>query len=76
MACSLTLACLDCGLRFEASPLTAICPNCEEEWLEAEFEDQRAGPTLLSLARERPFDMWRYLEVLPVCEGRPNHSMG
>ncbi len=76
MACSLTIACLNCGARFEASPLTPSCPNCEEDWVEAVFEGSRAEPPLLSRAHERPFDMWRYLEVLPVCEGRPSHSMG
>lgn len=76
MDCSLTIVCLDCGLQFEATPLTTTCPNCDGHWLEAVSDTSRSAPSLLSLARLRPFDMWRYLEVLPVCEGRPSHSMG
>ena len=37
--------------------------------------DQLEVP-LLTSARSRPFDMWRYLEALPVHGGRPGLSMG
>lgn len=76
MSPNLTLKCVECGHRFEGAPLVEACPNCGSTWLEAFVDPQGRREKLLERARSRPFDMWRYLEALPVAEGRPSHSMG
>lgn len=76
MSFNFSLRCLDCGARFEGQPLTESCPQCGGEWLQTVYEDDRLSVDLLDRARRRPFDMWRYIDVLPVHGGRPAHSMG
>lgn len=76
MNCQLEIECLDCGHRDEASPILARCPQCGGEWLQARYRLADLEPSLLQRARQRPFDLWRYQEVLPVCNGRPSLSMG
>jgi threonine synthase len=70
------LECLDCGALIEGSPLLSTCPSCAGEWLEARYELGSLTPSLHQRAAGRPFDMWRYLEVLPIHGGRPSLSMG
>ncbi|MGA9532304.1 MAG: pyridoxal-phosphate dependent enzyme [Anaerolineales bacterium] len=70
------LECLDCGELFHGPPHLTHCPSCGGEWLEARYELRALAPTLHQRASGRPFDMWRYLEVLPITGGRPTLSMG
>lgn len=76
MNCTHELHCLDCNQNFEASPLLVSCPHCGGQWLEAAYPISALAPTLLNQASSRPFDLWRYQEVIPVCHGRPSISMG
>lgn len=76
MTPTVQLKCLDCGDRFRGSPLVRSCPNCGGEWLQVEYDLASLIPSLHERASDRPFDMWRYLEVLPVTAGRPTLSMG
>lgn len=76
MTCQLLIECLDCGECSEASPILARCPKCGGEWLQARYDLAGLEPPLLERARRRPFDLWRYQEVLPYCSGRPPLSMG
>lgn len=46
-------------------PLPA-CPQCGGEWLEARYPYAELRDTLADLWRSRPFDMWRYRELLPL----------
>lgn len=71
-----TLRCLDCLHTFQHSPLVGHCPRCQSEWLEVYYNAPALGTDLLNRARSRPFDLWRYLEVLPVGQSRPPISMG
>lgn len=68
--------CLDCGNRAQYTPSLIHCPSCTSEWLEARYEYQSIGPILATLLAERPFNLWRYHELLPVNEPNPNLSMG
>ena len=72
----LPVYCLDCDQPVETSPLAHSCPHCGGDWLEHRVDLSRLDQPLIELARRRPFDMWRYLEVLPVRQGRPALSMG
>lgn len=68
--------CLDCGNQAQYTPSLIHCPSCTSEWLEARYEYQSIGPILATLLAERPFNLWRYHELLPVNEPNPNLSMG
>lgn len=70
------LECLDCAHQLVESPLLSNCPQCGSEWLQARFDPSAIDPPLLDRARQRPFDLWRYAEVLPIAQGRPALPMG
>jgi threonine synthase len=60
------IECLDCGQRFEFVPTKIECPHCGGQWGEARYEDEQVGQKLKSALPGRPFDLWRYRELLPV----------
>lgn len=68
--------CLDCGFQAPYSPCTPACPNCGSEWREALYDYETLGKTLPSLLANRPFDLWRYRELLPVNNPSPDLSFG
>jgi threonine synthase len=69
-------ACLDCGHRAAYSPSLLTCPACKSQWLEARYEYETLARELPGLIGNRPFDLWRYRELLPVYEYNPMLSMG
>ncbi len=72
----LTANCLDCGHRAVYSTTLMACPACQSEWLEAGYDYQGLASRLPNLLVQRPFDLWRYRELLPVREHNPDLSMG
>jgi threonine synthase len=68
--------CLDCQSSFPYNPLTIGCPNCHSQWGEAIYDYPQIGKTLLYELGRRPFNLWRYQELLPVHEFTPQISMG
>ncbi len=76
MSSTLIAECLDCGYQAPYTPSTPACPNCGSEWREARYDYQRLGQILLSELPSRPFNLWRYRELLPVNSPNPDISMG
>ena len=73
---SVVAECLDCGHRtFFTITLTA-CPICNSEWLEARYDYRWISQKLPNLLPGRPFNLWRYRELLPIYEFNPGLSMG
>jgi threonine synthase len=70
------IACLDCGQTSPGSPLTITCSHCGSEWIQARYDLEAAAPALSVRARLRPFDLWRYREVLPLHSYNPLLAMG
>lgn len=68
--------CLDCGHQAEYTPTLVSCPACGGQWLEARYDYSRLGSELPRLVQNRPFDLWRYRELLPVSEFNPGLYMG
>lgn len=68
--------CLDCGYKFDYSPTLLTCPNCAGQWLEARYDNENFSRTLPALAAGRPFNLWRYRELLPVKESNHELFMG
>jgi threonine synthase len=68
--------CIDCGYRSNYSPISPACPRCGSLWREARYNyDQIAKEIPPSLAY-RPFDLWRYRELLPIQSVIPEITLG
>jgi threonine synthase len=61
-----TIKCLDCGHIAEYYPSSVNCPRCNSQWREAEYNYQAIAATLVQQVATRPFNLWRYRELLPV----------
>jgi threonine synthase len=70
------IECLDCGNHYSYSPDTNNCPQCKSSWGEARYDLVSIGKTMPALLANRPFNLWRYRELLPVYEFNPAISMG
>lgn len=68
--------CIDCGHRTPFSVLSYTCPKCSGQWREARYDYETVGRVLPARVVERPNDLWRYREVLPVQAPNPLISMG
>jgi threonine synthase len=68
--------CLDCGQK---SPFIAgkpACPKCGSFWREAVYDYSSLAFSLPILLPGRPFDLWRYRELLPIRDPNPDLSLG
>ncbi len=68
--------CMDCGHTFDFHPLTARCPKCGSEWLEAQYDYDLVRDRWLRQLADRPFNLWRYHELLPVQHTPPPIDLG
>jgi len=73
---SFTLKCLDCGYNSPYYPTSTSCPKCNSQWREAEYDYELIGKTLPARIANRPFDLWRYRELLPIKSPNPGLSLG
>ena len=73
---ALAVRCLDCGNVAPYHPTSISCPNCHSQWREAEYDLEALAPTLADLVSRRPFDMWRYRELLPIGDAPASLSLG
>lgn len=76
MAVHCDVECLDCGHRTPYHPASLECPRCGSHWREARYDFTSLARNLPALISRRPFDLWRYLEVLPVRSSPSTLSMG
>jgi threonine synthase len=68
--------CLDCHHITPYAPTLLSCPSCHSEWLEASYDLPKIAVELPGALKQRPFDLWRYRELLPVLNFNPNLSIG
>lgn len=68
--------CLDCGFKSLYSPSKPGCPKCGSLWQEARYDYTHLAKSLQSQISSRPFDIWRYRELLPVQSHLPDISLG
>lgn len=71
-----TAECLDCGHRSPYTPKVTNCPQCGSGWREARYDYQAVAEHILADLPKRPFDIWRFYELLPVAAPHPPISMG
>ena len=68
--------CLDCGLEASYAPLSTNCPRCNGEWREARYDYDSLSETLIPFLQSRPYNLWRYHELLPIHTPYPEISLG
>ena len=70
------IKCLDCGHNSPYYPTSISCPKCASQWREAVYDYETIGKTLPAKLAARPFDLWRYRELLPVLNPNIDLSLG
>lgn len=63
------IECLDCEYKVPYTPASVTelqCPHCGSHWREARYDYEALGQRLPVLLPGRPYDLWRYRELLPV----------
>jgi threonine synthase len=61
------MECMQCGYQQKYQPLAAtICEKCNSAWVEANYDYIKFKRELLRGLPDRPFNIWRYHDVLPV----------
>ena len=73
---SFVIRCLDCGHAAPFNPSSMHCPQCNSQWREAEYDMEDVAKTFPSEIKERPFDLWRYKELLPIRNPNPTLRLG
>jgi threonine synthase len=73
---SFIIKCMDCGHNTPYYPTSTTCPKCSSQWREAEYDYELIGKTLRQQLAPRPFDLWRYRELLPVRNPNIRLSLG
>lgn len=73
---SFVIRCLDCGHAAPFIPSSMQCPQCNSQWREAEYDMEEVARTFPSEIKERPFDLWRYKELLPIRNPNPTLRLG
>jgi threonine synthase len=70
------IECLDCGYQAPFSPASTLCPRCQSDWREARYDIEALQGSLLGQLSGRPFNLWRYRELLPVRSPNPDLFLG
>jgi len=52
------------------------CPQCNSQWRAAEYDLTQVAKTFPSELKNRPFDLWRYIELLPINKANPTLRLG
>lgn len=52
------------------------CPKCNSQWRAAEYDMSEVSQTFPSQIKDRPFDLWRYRELLPIRNPNPTLRLG
>jgi len=76
MASHFVVECLDCGHQTSFDITSQTCPRCNGTWREARYDYDGISKKLLPLLKGRPFDLWRYRELLPIQNLNPELTMG
>ncbi|MFM8411520.1 MAG: pyridoxal-phosphate dependent enzyme [Alphaproteobacteria bacterium] len=73
---SFVIKCVDCGHAAPFAPASMQCPRCESQWREAHYDMGDVARTFPAAIKERPFDLWRYRELLPLRIPDPTLRLG
>ena len=70
------LECAECGHRTLFVRPAKACQRCGGKWLDARYDYDTIREQWPAALRERPFDMWRYRELLPLLNDAHKVTQG
>jgi len=70
------LECTDCGYREPLDHPPEKCPRCGGGWLDVVYDYEHLAEAWPAALRDRPWDMWRYHELLPLLDTANRVTMG
>jgi threonine synthase len=76
LSLNFVMECIDCGHQVPYTPTAYSCPQCNSQWQEARYDIEEISRRLPSLLLSRPFNLWRYRELLPVGASNQFVSLG
>lgn len=76
MSSHLIVECLDCGYQEQFHPKKYACSKCGSLWREARYDYEAIAAGLTEKLATRPFDLWRYRELLPLRKPDSRISLG
>jgi len=68
--------CPACNFREIMERPLAVCPKCGSNWLDARYDYESLRDRFADLIAERPFNLWRYWELLPLRDPDNILTMG
>lgn len=68
--------CLDCNHQDTYDLNLPACPACGSLWREAIYDYEKLGKQLLTSLQNRPFTLWRYVDLLPIDEPSLSLQLG
>lgn len=75
-SCATELVCRDCGLRLPLEDTTFKCLGCGLVF-DIDYDYERAAARLAELpTAERPVNIWRFEELLPIVDARAKGRVG
>lgn len=76
MSSHFIVKCLDCGHETPYTAISTSCPKCSGEWRETIYDFETLKQTLPLHLQSRPFNLWRYRELLPVRTPNQELTLG
>ena len=73
---SFLIRCQDCQNTEPFLPTSAHCSKCNGQWRYAEYDLAPVAEIWRQQIMARPFNLWRYYELLPVNHPNPSISLG
>jgi threonine synthase len=73
---SFVIRCQDCQNTEPFNPTSAHCSKCNGQWRYAEYDLAAVQKIWNTHLAERPFNLWKYHELLPVLHPNPSISLG
>ncbi len=70
------LECANCGHTVPFTRPTKACAQCGGDWLDARYDYDAVRELWPAALQQRPFNMWRYRELLPLCDDTHQVTMG
>ena len=75
-SCATELVCRDCGFRMPLAEAASRCPDCDLVF-DIDYDYELARTRIAEIApAERPFNLWRFEELLPIVDGEAKARVG
>ena len=75
-SCATELVCRNCGFRMPLAEAASRCPDCDLVF-DIDYDYELARTRIAEIApAERPFNLWRFEELLPIVDGEAKARVG